>query len=196
MKKPVQRYMADKGTLMKLGAEDALFEGVSFIEVVPAADYNELLAELEALKKASPAVIKGSVGGGDVPSNTVYVTLDQQAPWPDLSIGTSVALVTGERCNSAELLPKDHVAIPLKPPKALLISMAIRSDHGLGVPGYYDQALFANQGISHAQRFDAEISSMRQLYEEVTGAGFYQHSNAQRYLDIAEQTVVMDQKKE
>lgn len=196
MKKPVQRYMADKGTLMQIGVEDAIFEGSSFIEVVPAADYNALLAELEALKKASPAVIKGSVGGGDVSSNTVYVTLDKQAPWPDLSIGTSVELIAGENCNTAETLPEDHVAIPVDPPRALLISMAIRSDHGLGVPGYYDQPLFSNQGISHAQRFEAEISSMRQLYEEVSGAGFYQRSNEQRYLDIADQTTALSQKSE
>lgn len=62
--------------------------------------------------------------------------------------------------------------IPKKPTDGMLMSMAIRSDHGLGLPGYYDSPLFGGK-ITHQQRLDSTISSMRQLYEEVAGEGFY-----------------------
>lgn len=74
----------------------------------------------------------------------------EDAPWPDL---------------------------PDEPPSGLLMSMAIRFDHGLGLPGYYDAAPFRSPGQpSHAQRLDATLRTMRQLYEEVSGYGFYSNN--------------------
>ena len=64
---------------------------------------------------------------------------------------------------SRTVLPKD-------PPPGLLMSMAIRSDHGLGCPGYYD----GKYGLTHQQYLDSVLRDMSQLYEEVSGHGFYQ----------------------
>lgn len=75
-------------------------------------------------------------------------------------------------------LPKDHVIVPVKPTDALLMSMAVRYDHGLGIPGYYDQELFSGSGITHAQHLEAALTTMRQLHEEVVGKGFYRPSKA------------------
>lgn len=66
--------------------------------------------------------------------------------------------------------------LPKEPPPGLLTSMAIRSDHGLGVPGYYDELATMGltvAGVSHAKRMEATLRVMRQLYEEVSGHGFY-----------------------
>ncbi|MBX5021177.1 hypothetical protein [Rhizobium lentis] len=65
------------------------------------------------------------------------------------------------------------VTVPVEPPEALLKSMAIRYDHGLGVPGYYDQQVFGAENVGHARRLESTMTTMRQLYEEVVGKGFY-----------------------
>jgi hypothetical protein len=59
--------------------------------------------------------------------------------------------------------------------------MAIRYDHGLAIPNYYD-TLPIQFGQTHKQRFDATISVMRQLYEEVSGHGFYSADKESEYL--------------
>ena len=69
-------------------------------------------------------------------------------------------------------LPDDWIAVPREASIEHLTSMAVRSDHGLGVPGYYDQAMFGNN-ISHDALLRVAIMNMRQLYEEATGQGFY-----------------------
>jgi hypothetical protein len=61
-------------------------------------------------------------------------------------------------------------SLPENPPESLLLSMAIRYDHGFGCPGYYD-SLFGDG--EHEKRLQSTISIMRQLYEEVSGNGFY-----------------------
>ena len=73
--------------------------------------------------------------------------------------------------------------VPIKPPLGLLTSMAIRSDHGLGVPGYYDQPflLKMNHGVGHARRMECAIAEMRKLYEEVVGTGFYSADKEEGY---------------
>ncbi|MBX5131652.1 hypothetical protein HJB80_02955 [Rhizobium lentis] len=65
------------------------------------------------------------------------------------------------------------VTVPVEPPEALLKSMAIRYDHGLGVPGYYDKPIFGAENVGHARRLESTMTTMRQLYEEVVGKGFY-----------------------
>ncbi|WP_421547382.1 hypothetical protein [Pseudomonas sp. QD4] len=65
--------------------------------------------------------------------------------------------------------------VPVTPSEGLLMSMAIRNDHALGCPGYYDQKLLGrtNNGVSHARMVECAIAEMRKLHEEVVGAGFY-----------------------
>jgi hypothetical protein len=73
-----------------------------------------------------------------------------------------------------------------EPPIGLLMSMAIRYDHALGQPGYYDQPLFKSimEGTTHADRVEATIRTMRQLWAEVTGNGFYSPDKEQGYADM------------
>lgn len=60
-----------------------------------------------------------------------------------------------------------------EPSHGLLMSMAIRYDHALGCPGYYDDPMFSGSGVTHQQRLDSTLRTMRQLWEEVVGKGFY-----------------------
>lgn len=61
----------------------------------------------------------------------------------------------------------DTVRVPKEPTEAVLLNMAVRNDHGLGCPGYYDQPIFGGEGVGHARRLEAALTTMRQLYEEV-----------------------------
>lgn len=61
------------------------------------------------------------------------------------------------------------MALPKEPPPGLLMSMVIRYDHALALPGYYDML---GEG-EHEKRLRATLATMRQLYEEVSGFGFY-----------------------
>lgn len=62
--------------------------------------------------------------------------------------------------------------VPAIPSYEHLKSMAIRFDHGLGTDGYYDTSPI-QFGESHAVRLENTINTMRQLYEEAVGEGFY-----------------------
>lgn len=73
---------------------------------------------------------------------------------------------------------------PKPPSLGLLMSMAIRSDHALGMPGYYDQALTRSSNTTHAQRLESTIREMRQLYEEATGVGFYSPEREAEYVAL------------
>ncbi len=72
----------------------------------------------------------------------------------------------------ASLADKRENRLPKEPPEGLLMSMAVRSNHGLGVDGHYDQF---GEG-EHKRRLEATIREMRQLYEEVSGHGFFDWS--------------------
>lgn len=66
------------------------------------------------------------------------------------------------------------------------MSMAIRFDHGLGVPGYYDPLLAAGAAVdSHAKRLESTLRTMRQLYEEISGYGFYSKAKENEYAALA-----------
>lgn len=70
-------------------------------------------------------------------------------------------------------VPEGWRLVPAEPTDELLMSMAIRYDHGLGVPGYYDQPIFGGENIGHEARLRTALTTMRQLHEEVVGAGFH-----------------------
>lgn len=61
------------------------------------------------------------------------------------------------------------------------MSMAVRQDHALGVPGYYDQDFFGASKVPHEARVRLAIDAMRKVYEEVVGDGFYRPEFAGRY---------------
>lgn len=64
------------------------------------------------------------------------------------------------------------------------MSMALRYDHALGCPGYYDQEFIKVEGITHSQRLAGTLSIMRQLYDEVTGHGFYSPDKEENYASM------------
>ena len=73
-----------------------------------------------------------------------------------------------------------------EPSPGLLMSMAIRYDHALGCPGYYDHPLVGTPGITHAQRLLSTLTTMRQLWEEVVGQGFYRPEKEAEYAAMAQ----------
>lgn len=84
----------------------------------------------------------------------------------------------------------DDVTVPKEPSIGRLMSMAIRDDHALGMPGYYDQPLFRDAGhVGHARRVECAIGQMRQLYEEATGQGFYSENKEGDYAAIYEASI-------
>lgn len=60
--------------------------------------------------------------------------------------------------------------LPKEPPRELLYSMALRYRHDFGID--HDDASPMSCGTTPEQR-DAILRTMRQLYEEVSGHGFY-----------------------
>jgi hypothetical protein len=93
-----------------------------------------------------------------------------------------------ERWQPAELDGKQVVCIPLEATPGLLMSMAIRDDHALGMPGYYDQPFVATEGVTHAKRVESALRKMSQLHEEVVGKGFYKPHLEDQYTARAEAT--------
>ncbi|MCV4343299.1 ead/Ea22-like family protein [Pseudomonas capsici] len=92
--------------------------------------------------------------------------------------------------NEALRLEREGMAlVPVVPAHGLLMSMAIRHNHGLGVPGYYDQPFMqrANHGVSHARMVECALSEMRKLHEEVVGVGFYSLAKDADYAALAKE---------
>lgn len=88
----------------------------------------------------------------------------------------------------AEIEAAGYVIIPREPSPGLLMSMAIRSDHALGMPGYYDNPLFAERGITHKMRLEAALTAARQAHEEVVCAGFYKPEREPAYCALLDPT--------
>lgn len=76
---------------------------------------------------------------------------------------------------------REAVNLPKEPPIGLLMSIAIRLDHGLGIPGYYDQ--FEPGG--HEIKLKLALSDARRAYEEISGQGFYRPERDTQYAAIA-----------
>lgn len=87
-------------------------------------------------------------------------------------------------CDGSATAPEGFVLVPVEPTVGLLMSMAIRRDHGLGYPGYYDDPAFGGAGW-HQRRLDAALGYARQQHEEVVGHGFYSADREQQYASLA-----------
>jgi hypothetical protein len=61
--------------------------------------------------------------------------------------------------------------------------MALRLDHALGLPGYYDQ--YGDGKVSHARRLECALADMRKVYEEVVGHGFYKPEREAEYVAMS-----------
>ena len=114
--------------------------------------------------------------GGTRPS---LVILRELGPLTD-RLEKSSALAAPVHANAP---PPDSSATPSV---GLLVSMAIRLDHGLGCPGYYDSQAVSASGLTHKRRLEAAMSTARQLWEEVTGHGFYSPEKEQQYAQLAQ----------
>jgi hypothetical protein len=78
---------------------------------------------------------------------------------------------------------QEAVVIPKNPSDGLLMSIAIRLDHALGMPGYYDR----QPGVrySHARALEMALSDARRAHEEITGEGFYTPNREEFYSGLA-----------
>lgn len=106
-------------------------------------------------------------------------------PFVETSFGTPLRCLTNatprelaEQITAALRAQPERGAEEMREPSpGLLMSMAMRYDHGLGMPGYYDQEIFQLAGSpAHILRLESALITMRQLWEEVTGNGFYKLS--------------------
>lgn len=80
---------------------------------------------------------------------------------------------------SALSAQEQWVQVPREPTRGLLMSIALRLDHGLGCPGYYDQTLLGGKPGDHQRRLDMALADARRAYDEIVGAGFWsQERNA------------------
>ena len=93
--------------------------------------------------------------------------------------------ITEKFVDVSNLLGSEYISVPIEPSRGLLMSMAIRFDHGLGIPGYYDGYLVKTPGVTHAQRLESTLITMRQLYEEVVGKGHYSTDKEEEYCSRA-----------
>jgi hypothetical protein len=59
---------------------------------------------------------------------------------------------------------------PEEPDRALLVSMAMRLDHGFG--------------LATPERQESRLRDMRKLWEEVVGRGYYSPDNRERYVSM------------
>lgn len=78
--------------------------------------------------------------------------------------------------------------VPIRPSKGVLMSMAIRMDHALGMPGYYDQLPAFLRGpnpVPHKARLEIALADARRCYEEVVGTGFYSPEKEKDYVSLS-----------
>lgn len=75
-------------------------------------------------------------------------------------------------------LKEGYVSVPREPSEGLLMSIALRLDHGLGMPGYYDQL---GKPGDHKRRLEMTIADARRAYEEITGTGFWSKERDEDY---------------
>jgi len=95
---------------------------------------------------------------------------------------SALSPITGQAVPSFVASAAEVDPVVKDPPPGLLMSMAIRFDHGLGCPGYYDQPFFSGgDQPTHAQRLKSTLGQMRQLWEEVVGQGFYRPEREAEY---------------
>ncbi|WP_232629104.1 hypothetical protein [Methylobacterium sp. Leaf118] len=92
----------------------------------------------------------------------------------------------------AALRSKDREdgARPSEPPPGLLMSMAIRYDHAIGMPGYYEwktiPGLGTREPVRHARILSNRLGTMRKIWEEVSDQGFYSPEREAEYIAWAE----------
>ena len=87
------------------------------------------------------------------------------------------------------ILSGEKVAVSKKPSIGVLMSMAMRQNHALGCPGYFDLMPMMSGGVSHARHLEVALSDAGKLYEEVVGTGFHSPEKDAGYESIARQSL-------
>jgi hypothetical protein len=67
------------------------------------------------------------------------------------------------------------------PPPGLLMSIALRLDHALASPGYYDSIYGEGH---HKSRVEMALIDARRVWEECSGNGFYSPEKSRYYRDL------------
>ena len=140
--------------------------------------------------------LRATFGGWSTPEVSGCMKAINPAPnaepapplFPTPTYRLSAAELAGARAalrRSVRIIDPAPAALPKEPPPGLLMSMALRYDHGLGCPGYYDQELLCGKPGAHAKKLEATLRIMRQLYEEVAGHGFYKPDREAEYTAMA-----------
>lgn len=78
---------------------------------------------------------------------------------------------------------KNYTIVPVNPPRELLVSMAIRDNHGFGFScGFTDEEIREQRKnnpmfnyLNTKEERENILSSFRQIHEEVVGTGFYEY---------------------
>ena len=121
-------------------------------------------------------IVKSAIAQSEQQEAVAEVRLDENnmkyihwyKPWVHVLSSNSKLYLSPPK----QAIPDGWKLVRIEPSDDHLKSMGIRSDHGLGVDGYYDTKPI-QFGASHAQRMESAIREMRQLYEEAIGEGFY-----------------------
>lgn len=77
--------------------------------------------------------------------------------------------------------PDGYALVPVSPTDGLLASMALRYDHGVFMPADPRASLLPVSEEARTRRINSIITTMRQLHEEVVGAGFYRPESEADY---------------
>ncbi|TXI25566.1 MAG: hypothetical protein E6Q67_00835 [Roseateles sp.] len=159
-------YCPDIGAVWHETAEDAAQDAAMRIAGYRSAanddgEWSDDVEEVYWGELKGRAIAKADANGTDYSLESIDV------------VGTKSKAAVGTT-PSAGTMPSGLGMVPLEPSEEHLQSMAVRYDHGLGIPGYYDDPLYASIAPDgHAKRLESTKRIMRQLYEEAVGQGFH-----------------------
>lgn len=119
-------------------------------------------------------------------------------PFPDID-GTAARVIEAELAKGTDahsvlraLATAGLCVIPREPPDGLLVSMALRLDHGLLAPQTQIAKLREGATLGDIletpeqmqRRVQMRLSNMRKVYEEVSGTGFYSWEREPHYQEM------------
>lgn len=128
-----------------------------------------------------------ALGAHEVHPEAVHAGIDLGEAGESLVAADALEHASGVRqnCDGSATAPEGFVMVPVEPSLGVLASMAIRRDHGLGCPGYYDAPVFGAENVGHQRRMEVAIGEARQQYAEVVGNGFYSLDREGHYAGLA-----------
>lgn len=96
---------------------------------------------------------------------------------------------SGEAADASSSLRDSDPSRAARPSPGLLMSMALRYDHSIGMPGRYDWKSLPGIGEKevgrHTRMLVGTMITMGQLWQEATGNGFYDPAKESGYVAMA-----------